>query len=361
MKKLSKILIISLLAVLGTSLFWISSANAQPSNLEVQFENDPLFNEASFLPGDAVTRQVTVTNNTTETQKIGTQAVGVSDPDDLGDVMYLEIKQGVTLLYTGTLSDFFNAGEIYLSDLAGNSANTTYNYSITFDSNAGDEYQGLGLGFDIAVGFFGEESVGTEVPVGGPGGGGGGYSAEGLNIFDEAIGGVGSDTVTITWDTNLIATSRVIYSPSSSNPVFDINTPPNYGYDYSTAEDSAKVLDHTVVITGLDSGTIYFFRCVSHASPDTLSPEYSFTTLGPGEPAITEETPLYSEEEGEVLGASIIRTALPETGGIVGKIIKSAGLSSSETSNVKINIIIAAALVLIWIILFLLRRAIKQC
>jgi len=361
MNKLFKTILIFSITLLSAALpiggqgfLFVPSALAN-GNLVVVFQPNPLFSEANFLPGDTVGGSAQVTNNTAETQKIGTQAVSVSDPDDLGGVLYLEIKENATSLYTGTLSDFFTAGEIYLSDLAGNGANTTYEYSITFDSNAGDEYQGLGLGFDINIGFFGEESVSTEVPAGSSSGGG--YSAQGLNIFNEAIGGVGSDTVTITWDTNLIATSRVIYSPSTSNPIFDINTPPNYGYDYSTTEDSDKVLDHTVVITGLNPATVYFFRCVSHASPDTISPEYSFTTLGPGESAITEETPLYPEE-GEVLGASIIRAGLPETGGIIDRIVKRAGFSSSKSDEFKINLIIAAGLVFIWITLILLRKVI---
>ena len=292
MDKTIKTIFIISIAVLGAGFLFASPVSAN-GNLVVVFQNTPLFYEASFLPGDTVTRWVQVTNNTAETQKIGTQAIGVDNDDHLGDVMYLEIKQDTTLLYSGTLSEFFTAGEIYLSDLEAG-ANITYNYAITFDSGAGDDYQGLGLGFDIVVGFFGQESVSTEVPVGGNNGGG--YSAEGLIIFNEAIGGVGSDTVTITWDTNLNATSRVIYSPLSSAPIFNPGNPPNYGYDSSTTEDSNKVIDHTVVIPGLTPGTTYVFRCISHASPDTVSPEYSFTTINPGETPIEQEiTPLQTE------------------------------------------------------------------
>ena len=356
MNKFKTILIISI-AVLGAVFLFASPVSAN-GNLVVVFENSPLFNEASFLPGDTVTRWVRVTNNSGQTQRIGTQAINVDNDDHLGDVMHLEIREGLNPpIYTGTLSAFFAVGEIYLSELA-NGANITYDYSITFDSNAGDDYQGKGLGFDFYIGFLGE-SISTEIPVGGDGGGGGGGSyTAGLIISDEAIITIGSDFVTITWKTNLNSTSRVIYSLISSAPVFNSGNPPNYGYANSTIEDVNKVVNHSVTINGLSSGTNYVFRCVSHASPDTISPEYIFTTLGPGETPITETTPLQAEE-GEVLGEAIIRTALPDTGGIFDKIAKTAGLSSTKSNKIKINLLIAGALIFIWIVLFLIRKSIK--
>jgi len=347
MNKIKTILIISI-AVLGGVLLFNLNASAN-SVLVVQFQPNPLFNQMSFLPGDTATASVIVTNNSAQTQKIGTQAINFSDLNHLGDVLHLVITEGAFTRYSGTLSQFYNAGEIHLSDLAGNGANTTYYYAITFDLNAGDTYQGKGLGFDIVVGFLGE-SIGQEIPPG-VGGGGGGASSGGLIIFNEAIGGLGSATVTITWDTNLSATSRVIYSPLSSAPVFNPSNPPNYGYDFSTTEDTNKVTDHTVIIPGLNPATTYVFRCVSHNSPDTLSPEYSFTTLGPGETPI-EGIQQLGEQMGEVLGAAVIRTALPETGGILNKIAKS--------NESKINLILASGLIFIWIVLFLIRKRIKH-
>jgi hypothetical protein len=355
MNKFKTILIFSI-AVLGAGFLFALPVYAQPIDpLVVQFQTTPLFNEASFLPGDTVTRSAIVTNNSGQTQRIGTQAINVSDPDHLGNVLNLEIKEGLTTLYTGTLSAFFAAGEIYLSELA-NGATTTYYYSITFDLNAGDNYQGKGLGFDIAVGFLGE-SISQQVSSEGGGGGGGGTSTAGLIIFDEAIT-VAADTATITWKTNLNSTSRVIYSPSPA-PVFDITNPPNYNYTYSTTEDVTKVMNHTVVINGLAPATTYFFRCVSHNSPDTLSPEYSFATLNPGETPTENEQQL-GEQMGEVAGAAIIRTALPETGGIIDKIAKAAGLSSTKSNEFKINLLIAGGLIFIWIVLFLIRWGIKH-
>ena len=126
---------------------------------------------------------------------------------------------------------------------------------------------------------------------------GGAVFIAGLEIYDEAASGISENSVTITWRTNLDSTSRVIYSPSGFPYLLKPNEPPNYGYVFSTIEDSAKVTSHTVVITGLSMGTTYYYRCVSHTSPDeTITVEHSFTTKGvAGEETYEEEEPSFAE------------------------------------------------------------------
>jgi hypothetical protein len=358
MNKIFKTILILAIAAIGIGFLFVFKASAQPVDpLIVQFQPNPLFNQANFLPGDTAIGSVTVTNNTANTQKIGTQTVNVNNSDHLGDVMHLQITQGASTLYSGTLSDFFGEGEIYLSDLAGNGTSTTYYYSITFDSNSGDDYQGMGLGFDITVGFFGEESISTEVPVGG-GGGGGGYTSDNLIISNERITIIGPDSVTIAWDTNLISSSRVIYSAIPA-PSFDINNPPNYNYAYSTIDDINKVLNHSVTITGLTPGTNYVFRCVSHASPDTLSPEYSFTTLAGGG-ALIEVNQGLNSQAGEVLGSAIIRTVLPETGGLMGRITRNLGVSTKGLFDYEINILFGGIFILLMVWLVIVRKIVLR-
>jgi len=359
MNKLFKGAIFVAVMISGVFLF-CANVFAQTEPLVVEFEKSPsLFNEANFLPGETITRWIKVTNNTSQIQRIGTKAINVNDPNHLGNVMYLEIKEGGTTRYLGKLSDFFNSDEIYLSDILSRATNTYY-YSVTFDINAGDEYQGLGLGFDFKIGFLGE-SISPEIPqgVGGGGGGGGGASSGGLVISNEAIVSVGSNTVTITWNTNLNATTRVIYSPLSSNSVFDPSNWPNYGYDFSTTEDTNKVLHHSVTISGLMPSTTYVFRCVSHASPDTLSPEYSFTTLGFGEAPMESEQQL-GEKTGQVLGEAIIRTSLPETGGLMGRIVRRIGLSSRGLFDYEINILFGGIFILLTVGVLVIRKVISK-
>jgi len=140
----------------------------------------------------------------------------------------------------------------------------------------------------------------------------------GLTIFNEADWNVTENSVTITWQTNYFATSRVIYATTSG--LFDLSDgEPYYGYtDLKEGDDTGleKVTAHSVTITGLSSGTIYYYRCVSHASL-AISEDHSFTTLGVKEEEAGEEeeekpkeelpTPTPPSEEGEgISGEEVI-------------------------------------------------------
>jgi hypothetical protein len=84
-----------------------------------------------------------------------------------------------------------------------------------------------------------------------------------------------TSSITITWTTDQPATSRVIYD---TVPHSSLGSAPNYGYAHSTTEDSNKVTDHSVTVTGLTPGTLYYFRTVSHGSPETVSDQISANT-----------------------------------------------------------------------------------
>jgi hypothetical protein len=79
---------------------------------------------------------------------------------------------------------------------------------------------------------------------------------------------------------------------------------PNYDYAFSTAtfDDPAKVTSHSITVTGLTPGTLYYFRTVSSGSPTTVGEELSAHT---GDVLAAE-----TESDGEVLGAEV----LPDTG-----------------------------------------------
>ena len=63
----------------------LSPAMAQAKDFEVDFEYDPLFSEANFLPGDSVIRYIRVKNNSTGIFKIATKADKWINNDALGD------------------------------------------------------------------------------------------------------------------------------------------------------------------------------------------------------------------------------------------------------------------------------------
>ncbi|MDO8575102.1 MAG: dockerin type I domain-containing protein, partial [bacterium] len=88
-----------------------------------------------------------------------------------------------------------------------------------------------------------------------------------------------TNSVTITWTTTHPATSRVIWDTISHNNASTTEAGPvNYGYANSTTENVALITSHSVAVGGLSSGTQYFFRTVSHGSPEVVGSEQTVTT-----------------------------------------------------------------------------------
>ncbi len=96
-------------------------------------------------------------------------------------------------------------------------------------------------------------------------------------ITSETASGATTTSITITWDTDHLATSRVIYD---TVPHAVLGAPANYGYAFSTLETdtSTKVLHHSVTVTGLTPGTTYYLRAVSHGSPESVSSQITQAT-----------------------------------------------------------------------------------
>ncbi len=293
-------------------LGFFGQAKAVVDPLVVGFETAPLFSEANFLPGGEITRWIKVTNNSGSNQRIATQPLNITDPNHLGGVLNLVIKEGGTTLYNNALSNFLANGEVYLSDLA-NGANTQYDFTVSFYSGTQNTFQGKKLGFDILIGFQGIEGgilpgAGSTSGYGG-GGGGGGWLPPGLTIQNEARATTTEESVTINWETSYPASSQVIYALESESHILDLTdttgTPPKYGYERTTPEYdiSPKTIFHSVTISGLTPGTKYYYRNISHASL-AISQEHSFVTLTPAENQKLEEEISQKEISNEVAIAS---------------------------------------------------------
>ncbi|MDD5433728.1 MAG: hypothetical protein PHE77_03720 [Candidatus Pacebacteria bacterium] len=278
-KKLQhKILISMALALALGGLAW---GNVLAAGLVVQFENQPLFKEANFLPGDGITRFIKVQNNDTVSHKIIVETINETDPDNFAKELNLVIKKGSDVLYSNTLKEFFDTGEYYLEDLT-NGSQAQYDFTISFKENTGNEFQEKSLGFDILIGFQGgeqsngEQEGNTLTSLGG----GGVVLPPGLTILDESVTTTVSNQcfATIYWHTNYFSTSQVIFDTVPGT--FDLSVgPPKYGYAFSQEGDDSgqdKVTSHQVTLYGLISGETYYYRAISHASPATISRQYSF-------------------------------------------------------------------------------------
>lgn len=73
---------------------------------------------------------------------------------------------------------------------------------------------------------------------------------------------------TITWNTDIPATSKVVYDTVSHAATET--------YAFETTETTTLVTTHTVVLTGLDTNTIYYFRVISANEFSEVTTSYEF-------------------------------------------------------------------------------------
>ena len=328
-------------------LLGISFVNADSPRLEVVFNPKPLFEKLNFLPGDNTSGTITVTNNSGESQQIITESINGIDPDGLGSALKLRIfKNNVPDFYNNSLGDFLSsAGEVSLSALS-DGETAVYTYEVIFGEDV-EEYQNATLGFDICVGFEDEngracgntvigddeDDEGDIITGSGGGGGGGIYHSVPLVVENEDLiePNIPSGTATITWNTNLLSTSQVVYGSVSDGPyvlvLADDDTGPTYlGYPLWTAENPIKVTSHNVLLTGLIDGETYKFRVVSRASPPTIGFEYVFEFR-------ESEKELIIDETGTVVGFTDITPSVVLAGGVKPEVEKVKNTMTTTSSR----------------------------
>jgi hypothetical protein len=133
-----------------------------------------LFSEDNLAPGESVQKTIEVTNN--DLDDSCDVSFDISDVDlDEGDISeryFTSIqvngidvfgdRTGSEANSTSTLKDLFDDGVIDFASISvGNTA--TIDWIVTFDSSAGNEYQGLSLVFDFLLNFqWGSAEDGVE-------------------------------------------------------------------------------------------------------------------------------------------------------------------------------------------------------
>jgi len=119
-------------------------------------EGDPIFSVSNMAPGGSEDHTVLVTNSSAASRPIGVRGVLTSDSGDLSSVMQMQIKQGSTILYDKTLSQFFadsaSLDGIPLSTLPSGNL-TNYQFIVTFQESAGNQFQNKTVVFDLHIGI----------------------------------------------------------------------------------------------------------------------------------------------------------------------------------------------------------------
>ncbi|MEX0931763.1 MAG: hypothetical protein WDZ88_03360 [Candidatus Paceibacterota bacterium] len=314
--------------IFGATLAVLMAVVAVPvsadNGLDVTFEQQPLFNEANFLPGDTVSRTVQVHNTTGATQSVITSTDNESDTNDFSEQFAFEIvdTSDNTVYFSGTLKDLFDGDVANLGSIVNNQTRT-FAFKATLNSGTGNAFQGAAIGFDLAVGFFGGEVVTDNPPTNPPGGGGGGSGGGGSGgggggSSGGGGGGVLTDIerleitnvqvvskdwntgeVVISWETNLPASSQIVYGLTSSGPHNLNSTFPNFGYPQSNTKDSTQKELHQMTLTGLTSFEWYDFIVASERLEVSISLEGSFylgPEIGGDFPIILENDPENNEQ-----------------------------------------------------------------
>ncbi len=281
-KKLKKLLFFGT-AVFGFCLLWPGWILA---GAEINITPEPIFDMENIIPGDSDETTVSIKNNSGNDYEsivldgkrvspnggIILLSNGLSNPD-LAEVINLEVKRG-TETKSINLAKLLNGDALVLPNGGiGNNQEKDFEFTATFDKKAGNEYQNKILVFDFIFTFHGEEVEDEVVTVRGAGGG-----LLPLSVYNERETEVGENSAVISWQTTQSAFARVIYDAETNK--FDLGAgEPSYGYGFFTPKTETRATNHTITLTGLTPGTIYYYRVVAYAS-FAISREHSFTTLG---------------------------------------------------------------------------------
>ncbi len=242
----------------------------------------PIFAIDNFLPGETTIEKIRVHNLSEQNQTIGLKVVdfdgGCVEDHCLADEFILTIGEtGNASLYSGSLQDFYEAGDIPLSEV-GTGDNASYNLYVYFKEGTMTEFQGRSISFNLQIGFFTRETISGEVNQGGDGGSVYIPPIVGaVNILNTSGPVILSPTsVKMSCETDASSYCRIVYD---TVPHSILSNPPNYGYLFSTPPTTNKITVHDIDISDLEVSTTYYYRFICWASPARVSKEYSFRVL----------------------------------------------------------------------------------
>lgn len=226
----------------------------------------------------------TLTDDTVSPLIDGTYDVTITATDDAGNIGNDGTSNELVIDTVAPAAPTASpAGESYYSDQtvtltaeAGAQIRYTTNGTTPTDST-GTVYSGtIPVGVDTVIKAIAIDSAGNVSPL----------MTETYEIApiisNEALTRVNDTSLTATWLTDDPATSRVIYDTVSHASAVSSGDVPfdKYGYANTTDEFDTginKTTSHSVSIAGLTTGVTYYYRVISHGSPEAVGSEQSFT------------------------------------------------------------------------------------
>ncbi len=286
-------------------------------NLELVLDNEPLFGSSViWAPGNSHSANFIVRNKGGDSKDVQVEAFNTSQIGGLAEKMYVRLSEGVTDFYgagdSKTMKNFWDDGEVLLSSVAGG-GEKTYTMTVAMDVGTDNEYQGTTAGFDMRIGFRGEEGAVMGVSVSGGGGEAGTPpvctdAKPGTPTGFTASVGPGVGQVSLSWmpPDQPYTYFLVAYSDNSDSPKWGN---PNVGSGNS------------YIVSGLGGGTYWFWLragngCmpgdfVGPVSPGAIggvpgagpvAPGFEEGVLGEKTEELVEEAP---EEPGKVAGSEV--------------------------------------------------------
>lgn len=239
-----------------------------------------------WYPGKTVTKTIRITNTSVNAQDVATKSQNTSATGLVDTVTTLSIRRVSTdtVVWSGSLNNFYGAGTIALATFAAGSVDD-FAYAIALNQSTANSYQNKETAFDLLLGFVASDSaIPTPTPTPTSGGGGGGGTVLGAGVSapvcnDTAPGSApsitsataGTNSVTLTWTqaTNPVTYYLVAYGTSSGNYSYGN---PNVGGSGTTS----------YTISNLSGGVTYFFvvRAGNGCKPGSFSGEVSVTPGG---------------------------------------------------------------------------------
>ena len=289
---------------------------------------DPLFSnvdDGHWYPGRILAKTINLKNSSLEKREMAIKGERTPPESILEDVMHISIVGGATVIWSGSVADFYNQDKIDMG-IFDPGADLDYDFTVSMIIEADDDYQNKETIFDLTLGFWGEP-IPTPTPTSAPAltvtstvtAGtvlGVGVAAPicadtkpGLPTDFVASAGPGVGQVTLSWTPPVLPYTYflIAYSDNSDSPKWGN---PNVGNVTS------------YVVSGLGSGTYWFWLragngCmpgdfVGPTSPLTIggvpgpvAPGFEEGVLGEATPSAELEGELgeaLATEEGEVAG-----------------------------------------------------------